>query len=151
MKSETLRLAKVLGLAAGAAILAACANNSGISQDRNVGLLQSRSGVETSVNKYLWVASLETLDFMPVSQADPVAGLILTDWLSNPQTPNERLKANVHILDTALRADALRVTVFKQQRAASGWVDAPVNSATARELENAILTRARQLRLNSIS
>ncbi|MGV6802054.1 MAG: DUF3576 domain-containing protein [bacterium] len=151
MKANYLRLTKLLGVACLAAVLAACASNKEAMADRNVGLLSSKSGAETSVNKYLWVASLETLDFLPIFTADPVGGLIITDWYANPRIPNERLKANVHILDSALRADALRVTVFKQTYTQSGWVDAPVNKATAREIENAILTRARQLRLNSIS
>ena len=116
----------------------------------------SRSGaVATSVNRYLWSASLETMDFMPLLTADPVAGVITTDWYANPQAPSERFKANVYVLDTALRADALRVSVFKQVPAQLPdgqvlWQDAPVNPATAAELENAILTRARELRLNSL-
>lgn len=149
MKAENLRLVKLLGTALIAATLAACASSAKV-DNRDAGLLTNKSGAETGVNRYLWVASLETLDFLPIFSADPVGGLIITEWYANPRTPNERLKANVHILDTALRADALRVTVFKQTRTGGGWVDAPVNNATAREIENAILTRARQLRLNSI-
>ena len=69
----------------------------------------------------------------------------------NPEAPSERLKTNVYILDSALRADALRVSVFRQERSEAGdWINATVNPATAREIENAILTRARQLRLNVI-
>ena len=153
MKPETKRLVKILGMACGAAILAACATNKAPEPSRNAALpsysLDGKSGTATSVNKYLWSASLETLDFMPIFSADPIGGLIITDWHSNPAVPNERLKANIFILDTALRADALRVTIFKQKYTAAGWQDAAVNPATAREIENAILTRARQLRLNS--
>ncbi len=109
-----------------------------------------KAGSASSVNRYLWNASLETLNFMPIFSADPIAGIIISDWYGNPSTPNERFKTNVFILDTALRADALRVSVFKQQLTPAGWIDAQVNPATARELENAILTRARELRLNSI-
>ncbi|GGD14864.1 DUF3576 domain-containing protein [Aquisalinus flavus] len=150
MKPETIRIAKILGIAFSAAILAACASNGNSSDDRNSPISISGKGSSaTGVNKYLWAASLETLDFMPIFTADPIGGLIITDWYAPAQ--NERLKANIYILDTALRADALRVSVFKQSRTADGWVDTPVNPATAREIENAILTRARQLRLNSIS
>ncbi len=97
------------------------------------------------VNSYLWRASLETLNFMPLQQVDPYGGVIVTDWYANEQVPNERFKANVYILDTNLRADALKATIFKQNRTAGGWEDANVDADTARQIENAILTRARQL------
>lgn len=110
----------------------------------------NKSGVPTTVNRYLWSASLETVNFLPISSADPIAGLIITDWYVNPESPSERFKINVYILDQALRADALRVSVFRQTRTTGAWVDSAVNPATPRELENAILTRARQLRLNTL-
>lgn len=151
MRSDTFRLVKILGLAATAAILAACANSSSPVSDRDAPLASaSAASGMTNVNRYLWRASLDTIEFMPVNNADPVAGLITTDWYANPSVPNERFKTNVYILDTALRADALRVTLFRQQFTEAGWLDAQVNAATAREIENAILTRARQLRLNSL-
>ena len=102
------------------------------------------------VNAYLWRASLDTLKFMPLASADPWGGVIITDWYSNPERPAERFKATVYILDTRLRADALNVTVSKQVRDASGgWADAQVAGATETDMENTILTRARQLRLSS--
>jgi len=97
------------------------------------------------VNSYLWRASLETLDFMPLAQVDPFGGVIAWDWFASAEEPNERFKANVYILDTKLRADALKASIFKQTRTAGGWQDAAVDADTAREIENAILTRARQL------
>ena len=81
---------------------------------------------------------------------DPIAGLLITEWYQNPEAPDERFKINVYILDSALRADALRVSLFRQERDGAGWRDAGVNPATSREIENAILTRARQLRLNQL-
>ena len=103
------------------------------------------------VNGYLWRASLDTLAFMPLASADPYGGVIVTDWYVNPETPAERFKATVYILDTRLRADGLNVTVFKQSKDVNGqWVDAPVADQTATDIENAILTRARQLRLSNI-
>ena len=105
------------------------------------------------MNRYLWTASLETINFMPISSVDPVAGVIITDWFASQAAPNERFRANVLVLDTALRADALRVRIFKQvQDPTTGlWNDQLANPNTARELENAILTRARELRLNAIT
>ena len=104
-----------------------------------------------SVNGYLWRATLDTLSFMPLASADPYGGVIITDWYVNPETPNERLKCTVYILDARLRADGLNVSVFRQTKDAAGnWVDAPVAAQTETDIENSILTRARQLRLSNI-
>jgi len=102
------------------------------------------------VNSYLWRASLETLNFMPLEQVDPFGGVIVTDWYASAEAPNERFKANVYILDTNLRADALKTSIFKQTRTAGGWQDAAVDADTARQIENAILTRARQLYIATV-
>lgn len=104
------------------------------------------------VNSYLWRASLDTLAFMPLASADPFGGVIITEWYVNPEKTDERLKATVYILDTRLRADGLNVTVFRQVKNDKGeWVDAPVAGQTDIDIENAILTRARQLRLSNIN
>jgi len=103
------------------------------------------------VNSYLWRASLETLNFMPLEQVDPFGGVIVTDWYASAEAPSERFKANVYILDTALRADALKASIFKQTRNASGgWDDAAVDADTARQIENSILTRARELYIATV-
>jgi hypothetical protein len=100
------------------------------------------------VNSYLWRASLDTIAFMPLTSADPFGGVIITDWYSPPESPNERFKTNVYILAKALRADGVKVSVFRQTRDAEGaWVEAPVANNVVTDMENAILTRARQLRL----
>lgn len=103
------------------------------------------------VNSYLWRASLDTLAFMPLASADPYGGVIITDWYVNPEKTDERFKATVYILDTRLRADGLTVTVFKQVKGADGaWTDAATSTQTQVDIENSILTRARQLRLSNI-
>ena len=103
------------------------------------------------VNGYLWRATLDTLSFMPLASADPYGGVIITDWFVNPDQPNERFKATVYILDSRLRADGLNVAVFKQVKDAQGnWTDAASAGQTETDLENAILTKARQLRLSNI-
>jgi len=151
MRAEPQRLWKLFGTAALAAALAAC-GSSGNKPARDVALSSAANGgMVAGVNRYLWTASLETIDFMPISDVDPVAGVIITDWHASQSAPNERFRTNVLVLDSALRADALRVRVFKQMQSPTGeWVDAPINPNTAREVENAILTRARELRLNSL-
>ena len=83
------------------------------------------------VNEYLWRATLETLNFMPMENVDPFGGVIATDWYASPQAPDERFKANVYILDTNLRADALKVSIFKQVRSANGWNDASTDAKSA--------------------
>ena len=103
-----------------------------------------------AVNVYLWCASLDTLSFMPLSSADAFGGVIITDWYAPPETPDHRFKANIYILDRRLRADGVRVALFHQRRDGDGqWVQAQVNDKTASKLEDAILTRARQLRIGA--
>lgn len=101
------------------------------------------------VNSFLWRASLDTLNFMPLSSADPFGGVIITDWFSDATTPTERFKATVYILDTRLRADALNVSIFRQQQVNGSWVDAATNPDTEIQIENQILRRARELRLSA--
>ena len=109
------------------------------------------SAAAISVNGYLWRASLDTLSFMPLASADPYGGVIVTDWYVNPEKADERFKCTVYILDSRLRADGLNVAVFKQNRDATGaWIDAPHAGQTETDIENSILTRARQLRLSNI-
>jgi hypothetical protein len=105
------------------------------------------------VNSFLWRASLDTLSFMPLTSADPFGGVIITDWYTPPETPAERFKMTIYILDRRLRADGLKVAVFRQQRQGGerDWIDAEVSPETATELENAILTRARQLRIDTLA
>jgi len=102
------------------------------------------------VNSYLWRASLDTLSFMPLLQTDSAGGVIVTDWYTNPANAGERVKVTVTILDQDLRADALRVAASREVSQGGAWVNAPVQAATVQKLEDIILTRARDLRRNSI-
>ena len=61
---------------------------------------------------------------MPLAQADPFGGVIITDWYSPPETPDERFKLTVYILDPVLRADGVKVAVFRQTDGENGWADA---------------------------
>jgi hypothetical protein len=108
----------------------------------------AQSGI--GVNGFLWRAALDTVSFMPLASADPFGGVILTDWYSAPDTPNERFKLNVFILDRQLRSDGIQVRVFKQTRKGSAWNDTDVSPATGRQLEDTILTRARQMRVSQM-
>lgn len=102
------------------------------------------------VNSYLWRASLDSLSFMPLLQTDSNGGVIVTDWYANPRNPGERVKVSVTILDADLRADALRVAASREVQQGGGWVAAPIQAATVQKLEDIILTRARDLRRNSV-
>lgn len=114
---------------------------------------EKRKGLDEpgiAVNAFLWRASLDVIvdNKWPIASADPFGGLIITDWFQFTESPTERLKLQVLILDRDLRADAIRASIIRQQQAGGrGWVDAPVDPKTAFEFENAILTRARQLRI----
>ena len=103
------------------------------------------------VNSYLWRAALDSLSFMPLVQTDSNGGVIVTDWYVNPQTPTERMKVTVSIIDQDLRADALRVAALRQISQGGQWVAAPVQAATTQKLEDIILTRARDLRRAAVS
>ncbi len=108
------------------------------------------TGAGIGVNSFLWRASLDTISFMPLSSADPFGGVIITDWYAPPETPAERFKMSVYILGRELRADGIRVAVFRQAKDGAGqWVDAKIGADTPVNLENQILTRARQLRVAS--
>jgi hypothetical protein len=108
----------------------------------------AQAGTTVGINAYLWRASLDTLAFLPLASADPFGGTIITDWYAPPESPNERFKMSVYITDRDLHADGIHVSVFRQTRGDAGgaWTDAAVTAKTQSEVENAILTRARELR-----
>ncbi|HEY5288835.1 MAG TPA: DUF3576 domain-containing protein [Caulobacteraceae bacterium] len=142
------RLAIPLIVSVGALALAACGGRMNHPYAvRGHGTPEGAIGV----NGYLWRATLDTLAFMPLQSADPYGGVVITDWYVNPEKPDERFKATVYILDTRLRADGLNVTVFREvNNGGGGWVQAPTSAQTSVDIENAILTRARELRLSNL-
>ena len=128
--------------------LAACG---GGSKERPKADLAASKVTTIGVNSYLWRATLYTLSFMPMVQTDSNGGVIVTDWYANPNTPSERMKLTVSILDQDLRADALRVAASRQVNQGGQWVDAPVQAATVQKLEEIILTKARDLRRMAVA
>jgi hypothetical protein len=108
-------------------------------------------GGALGVNAYLWRGALDTLSFMPLSSADPFGGVIITDWFQPPASQGERFKATAYILGRQLRADGVRVVIFRQVAQGGQWVDAPVSPSTTGEIENKVLARARELRAQSAS
>ena len=138
-------LLSLLVILALAPTVAACSRN----RDAPVRLAPARL-TSIGVNAYLWRAAIDTVSFAPLLQADANSGVIITDWYASPTNPGERVKLTVSILDQELRADALRVAASRQVNQAGAWVDAPVAAATVQKLEDIILTRARDLRRDSI-
>ena len=139
-------VAIALGLAASLS-LSACAGKA----DRPKSDLAASKVTTIGVNSYLWRATLDTLSFMPLVQPDSNGGVIVTDWYVNPQTPTERMKVTVTILDQDLRADAIRVAALRETSRGGQWIAAPVQAATTQKLEDLILTRARDLRRSSVA
>ncbi|MCP4924293.1 MAG: DUF3576 domain-containing protein [bacterium] len=97
------------------------------------------------VNVHLWRGTLEALSFMPLRLVDPFGGVVSTDWYEAPETPGERLKADVRILSVDLRADGISLSLFRQvwNNASKSWKDAEVSPDSVRKLEDVILTQAR--------
>jgi hypothetical protein len=132
----------------------------GLFGDGGISLGVNKNGVNSGdqggggalgVNAYLWRAALDTLSFMPLSSADPFGGVIITDWYQPPASPGERFKVTAYILGRQLRADGIRVAVFRQVQQSGQWVDAPVSGVTTGDMENKVLARARELRSQSAS
>ena len=136
-------------IAAALAVIAVAAP--GCSRNRAIPNQLAPARVTTiGVNSYLWRASIDTVSFAPLLQADPNSGVIITDWYTNPNSPGERVKLTVAILDQDLRADALRVAASRQIFQGGVWINAPVAAATVQKLEDIILTRARDLRRTAV-
>jgi hypothetical protein len=136
-----------------ALVLAGCGSSNDGARDMDTGtstIASTSTRMTLGVNSYLWHASLDTLSFLPLVSADPFGGVIISEWYVSPTSPNERLKVTVYIMDRALRADALKVVVFRQVATNGAWQDAQPSPDTAHKLEDSILTRARELRLASI-
>ena len=106
-------------------------------------------GVGMPINPYLWKASLETINFMPLSSADPFAGLIITDWYSQNNT-NERCKINIFIRGVELKTSNLKVNSFCQTLSdTNNWVSNETDIKVNAQIENAILNKAKKLKLST--
>ena len=102
-----------------------------------------------SVNVFLWRGALETIDFMPLSSADQIGGTIITDWYSTSVNYNERCKLNVFISGQKLSSENLKVTSFCQEYNNQVWINKVIDKENNIKIENAILNKAKKLRLQS--
>ena len=101
------------------------------------------------INPYLWSASLETLSFIPLSSADPFGGTIFTDWYSTEANENERCKINIFISGAELKTQNLRAASFCEVFKNNKWVGVKTNNQDNIDLENAILNKAKKLKLKN--
>ena len=112
----------------------------------------SKSVATTSIgmpiNPYLWKGSLETIDFMPLASADPFAGIIITDWYTSQNATNERCKINIFIKGTEMKTSNLKVNSFCQLLTDGQWIDIKNDKKNDAKLENAILNKAKKIRLS---
>lgn len=138
---------KLTTVAAMAAVIAVTGCQSSGSKNKAAQAAAQSVGV---ANPYLWRASLDTMAALPVTSADPVGGLIIYDWKSFAAAPDERIKATVYILDSRLRADGVKVSIYRQVNTDGTWTDAGVDAETGQQLENKILERARLLKASEI-
>jgi hypothetical protein len=110
----------------------------------------AKSQVSMAVNAFLWRASLDTVSFIPLDIADPIGGVITTQWYEDTNNSSERIKLTIYVKDRRLRADGISVNVFREIKLEEGWVKAETNPDTARLVEASILTKARELRIGAL-
>ncbi len=125
------------------------------SKDASVGinvtdLLGPRSD-ETSINinGYLWRASLDVLSIAPLISTDALGGIIITDWYTNKNIKNKRIKITAHIRTSELRSDGIKVKVHVQKLINNIWSNTVTDENLASNIENSILNEARNLRVNA--
>ena len=104
------------------------------------------SGIQLAVNPYLWQASLDILSStMPLASVDSNSGIIISDWYNIKNNQNERVKISVLINTQELRADGVKVSIFKQKLTSSSWSNVKVNPVVVQKLERKIIKRAGSL------
>ncbi len=103
------------------------------------------------VNALLWRASLDIVSTIPLDDVDTFGGTIVSEWYQANEAENERIKITVFVLDKELRSDGIRVIVYLQKKSANIWQDNGTDEAFGRKLEELILTRAREIRANTVS
>tara|TARA_B100000965_G_C19535574_1_gene733203 strand:- start:367 stop:960 length:594 start_codon:yes stop_codon:yes gene_type:complete len=109
---------------------------------------RSSSLVINPINPYLWRATLETINFMPIASADPFGGIIITDWYSTEKNPKERCKLNIFIRGAELKTENLKVNSFCENKINNDWVNSSIKNEDNIKIENAILNKAKKIKLS---
>ncbi len=125
------------------------------SKDASVGVnitdfFESRSDASNiNVNGYLWRASIDVLSIAPLISTDALGGIIITDWYTNKNIKDKRIKITAHIRTSELRSNGIKVTVHVQKLINNVWSNTVTDNKLASKIENSILNEARNLRVNA--
>ena len=104
----------------------------------------------TSVNGFLWRATLNILSIAPLISTDALGGTIITDWYVNKNIKDQRIKITAYITTSELRSDGIRVKVHVQKLKNNIWSEILLDKNLAIQIENSILNEARNLRINAM-
>ena len=118
----------------------------GVSLSDLAGLNGKSNSVGLPINALLWRASLDIMSTIPLDDVDTFGGTIVTEWYQLNKTSDERIKMTAFVLDRELRADGIRVVVYVQKRIENNWQDSGTDSEMGKQIEELILTRAREIR-----
>ena len=118
----------------------------GVSLSDLAGLSGKGNSVGLPINALLWRASLDIMSTIPLDDVDTFGGTIVTEWYQLKKTSDERIKMTAFVLDRELRADGIRVIVYVQKRIGNSWQDSGTDSEMGKQIEDLILTRAREIR-----
>ena len=151
-------------------IIAGCANNNSIvsnpitgekpkpglfSKDASKGISlsdflnpQDSNGINVNVNGYLWRATLNILSFVPLISTDALSGTIITDWYTNKNIQNQRLKITARINTNELKSESINIKVEIQNFKNNIWSQPLTSKRLAIQIEDSILNEARNLKLN---
>ena len=107
------------------------------------GATRGGGNFEFASSNELWRASLDVIEFMPLTSANYSGGIIITDWYSNNNNPNETIKITIRFLSNEIRADAIDINVFyKKCTSVSNCVVQKDNKSIETELRKEILKKA---------
>ena len=122
-------------------------------QGINLTELMSRkeNGAGLPINALLWRASIDIASTLPLQDIDALAGTVITDWYQLDENSNDRIKLAIFVLDRELRSDGIRVIVYLQKRNGGIWSDYGTDREMGLNLEELILTRAREIRASSVN
>ena len=104
----------------------------------------------TSVNGFLWRATLNILSIAPLISTDALGGTIITDWYTNKNIKDKRIKITAYISTSELRSDGIKIRVHVQNFKNNFWSETSLDNDLANQIEVNILNEARNLRVNSM-
>jgi len=110
-----------------------------------------KSSASLPINALLWRASLDIASSIPLDDVDTFGGTIVTEWYQLDAADEERIKLAIFVLDRELRSDGIRVVVYVQKRQGGVWSDHGTDTEMGLQLEELILTRAREIRAATVS